>query len=1250
MKKLLLYIKQIFFKFLDWTIKRLQNIQFKYSKKSKSNLGYSSLSPTDNYLSSFIDKEEDENKNKDHYSEALLWALENRSEENIRNIALSGPYGCGKSSILRTFQKNYKGSKLKFLNISLATFEDEYKKKNKPPIDKNELLKLIEVSILEQIFFHEKDSKVPDSKLKKIKRHKRVYLILVALYCLLFVTSLFNYFNPYFIQSLFKDHPFSSMVCDILHYTTIAIIAIGLFLFIYKSIRIVSNLTINKLKLQSTEIGFEKDKKSILNHHIDEILYFFSVAPYNVVIIEDLDRFQETGIFTKLREINHLLNNSKKTRHKEIVFVYAISDDMFSDNKERPKFFDFIIPIIPYINSSNSGAMILQKKDKHQYNLTTSFIESISFFIDDMRLLHNICNEFFLYKQKIDGLIEDKLFAIITYKNMYPNDFVNLSYNKGILYDTLNSKSNYIHQEISRLDNQIAELKSEIKTLESLSVKNIKELRLFYILRTIEKLDKYNSFVINSNNITVNQLTEDENFAYLINKQLQYNKLTYNRNYGREELHIGSVNVEFSEIENKVDAEKTYKQKEQEIIDYQDGKIVSLKNKVQELEKQKIKTRGLKIVELVRANVDFSFNIKLNKSDENNAQKDIINILVRNGYIAEDYMDYISLFHEGSITYSDHKFYLSIRNQSILEFDYPLNKIENLIEKINLVDFGTEYVLNYDLVDFILKRPIYYETQIESIFDKLKDESNISVHFINGFIDETENFGEFIKILCNHWTNIWNNTTSNDIITDENKVDLFESIITYAEISAIKSISRQSTFKQSIIGNSHFFFNCTDDYDKLKTLIKELDVIFTTINFDDTPDELLRFIYENNYYQINKEMVSSLIKKFGTFNQVTFDNSNYASINESDCKYLIEYINQNINKYIESIYLKIDSNINETENSFINLLNDIAITTTNKIAIIKKVNTKITNLSSISDNELYTIILSENNVVPLWENLFLIYNKEVDTINPTIITFINNHENAEGLANIELPKEDKEGEDFNEIFWKKLISQNDIDDESYKLITDSVQHWWYSDLKLSNLSEEKIKLLINSRTIAPTTDGFMSVKEISDELALMLIEKNKKDFINIVNKLSLESNDLVLILNSKILSNSEKNIFLKSCSEDIITEKIENLKTICDILITDTNFKVDDTILKKILLNKNISISNRIKLFNIYPLDDSIDIFLTNLGGKYAEINDTHKRPTFEDNSYNQKLLAILKGNRYKKISTISPTKNGLRIFRFVFN
>lgn len=46
-------------------------------------------------------------------------------EKEIRNVAISGPYGSGKSSILNTYKKLHPN--LKFIHISLAHYENEDK-------------------------------------------------------------------------------------------------------------------------------------------------------------------------------------------------------------------------------------------------------------------------------------------------------------------------------------------------------------------------------------------------------------------------------------------------------------------------------------------------------------------------------------------------------------------------------------------------------------------------------------------------------------------------------------------------------------------------------------------------------------------------------------------------------------------------------------------------------------------------------------------------------------------------------------------------------------------------------------------------------------------------------------------------------------------------------------------------------------------------------------------------------------------
>jgi hypothetical protein len=139
------------------------------------------------------------------------------------------------------------------------------------------------------------------------------------------------------------------------------------------------------------------DKESILNRHLDEIIYFFQSTSYELVIIEDLDRFERPEIFVTLREINGLINTNNGVNQR-VRFLYALRDDMFA-NKDRTKFFEFIVPVIPIINSSNSIDKVLEEGQRLQLEmrLNPRFLREVSRYLDDLRLIKNIFNEYATY-------------------------------------------------------------------------------------------------------------------------------------------------------------------------------------------------------------------------------------------------------------------------------------------------------------------------------------------------------------------------------------------------------------------------------------------------------------------------------------------------------------------------------------------------------------------------------------------------------------------------------------------------------------------------------------------------------------------------------------------------------------------------------------------------------------------------------------------------------------------------------------
>ena len=385
------------------------------NKAESCNMTFSSLTPLD-------DLEAINDKKSNTYYKALNYAL---AQENIHNIAITGTYGAGKSSVIDSYFRNT--CRKEFLKISLATFYLEKKDEKSKPLDENKII-AIEKSILQQMFYRRKANAFPFSRIKRIKSYDW-YIILFIEICIIasilficsllkidFSTILSDFYNIPILKKLPLEY-----ILKILSYGTFAFLG-------YYIIRFFLKVRLIKFSFQKMELGIDDiDSESLLNKYIDEILYFFEKTKIRTVVFEDLDRFNEPEIFFHLRELNSLINNYEKIK-KKVVFIYALKDEIF-DDVDRTKFFDFIIPIVPVIDVHNSKNIIFKKQMniRSLSKIDETFINDISKYIKDMRLLINCINEFQIYDEVIESNNKTNLFALILYKNFYPHKFAELT-------------------------------------------------------------------------------------------------------------------------------------------------------------------------------------------------------------------------------------------------------------------------------------------------------------------------------------------------------------------------------------------------------------------------------------------------------------------------------------------------------------------------------------------------------------------------------------------------------------------------------------------------------------------------------------------------------------------------------------------------------------------------------------------------------------------------------------------------------
>jgi hypothetical protein len=212
-----------------------------------------------------------------------------------------------------------------------------------------------------------------------------------------------------------------------------------------------------------------------------------------------MDRYNANRIFERLREINTLINTQRKQRRKKpanmlflhlfrknvsytpLRFFYLLRDDIFT-TKDRTKFFDYIVPIVPVIDGSNSYDKLIEKfKDGGIYEKFDShFLQKLSLYVDDMRLLLNIYNEFIVYESRINSTEQDwnKLLAMITYKNLFPYDFSELQLRRGYVHTVFSQKQIWIDKWEKGPDALIASNRKKIDEVDFLSSKRFSDIAI----------------------------------------------------------------------------------------------------------------------------------------------------------------------------------------------------------------------------------------------------------------------------------------------------------------------------------------------------------------------------------------------------------------------------------------------------------------------------------------------------------------------------------------------------------------------------------------------------------------------------------------------------------------------------------------------------------------------------------------------------------------------------------------------------
>jgi len=1156
------------------------------------------------------------------YSDMLKFAL---SQNKTNNIAITGPYGSGKSSVLQTFQKKH--PQWKYLNISLATFKDELEVENAN--SKEIEIEAIEKSILQQLFYSVDQKTLPRSRLKRIVTVKTRELIANTLFIFLWAFLALFVFFP---QSIFFEKFSILASSDQLAITTASLLfllfcIVGLF----TGIKYIEKLKELKLKFQDTEITLNNEKsESILNKHLDEILYFFERTKFDVIIIEDLDRFENSEIFIRLRELNTLINNSKQV-NRPIVFLYAIRDNMFKD-KDRSKFFDFIIPIIPVINPTNAYDLIRknyinEESDSQLHKeIEDVFLHQVSLYFDDMRLVTNIFNEFKIYIQKLKNpnLNKNKLLALIIYKNYYPAEFANLHSNKGEIYEIFTvKKKNIISHKLEAIKHEIVTLDEKIQASQLEKIETITELRKLYVYEILKRYPNItgasnNYYTIRSASYLVklkignsyldhNDLTTDENFSIIQNSEsIEWfiDKIGNSSHTVIEIKNNQDIKFTFKNIENIVNTTLSYKERENRIKNSETTNRGKLLEEKQGLVNQRNYLKQNTLKELLTINSSEEFF-------ESDIHPPLLQFLVREGYIDEHYSDYISFFIDSVINITERDYAQSVINHINSDFDITLTNVEKVLEKyLTPRQFLHTSILNFCLVDFILEKNSKFNDHQNNLFKLLSNQDDRSIQFIFEYIDRGENLSLFINKIVKSWQSFFEYIHTSMVAKKVESYLLL--ILKNLEKENIPLLNKDDILKNYLSSKSNFIEYIKDAYSTEQEILNFLQLIKPIFEYLDCNNQndlsIFNEICRNEYFEFNEKMILQIIllnNEDKNHNEIKnqFKSMPYSISMNFSPMYLKSQIENKINQYFEKILYTSTHKLNEYEHYFIDLINKINLDDSHKIWLIENNEVQIDLISYIREAQFWKPILSENKVKPSWDSLISYYKHNDSTLDEVIFNYIDKNNELLKEQEISDSESKKSTPEITNEFEIALLESDSFSEIAYEAII-SARMFEYDSLNITNLSKSKISLLIREKILSLTSNNVENLRKISPDYVRDIVVRNlSTDCIELNEEILLEKPEYELLLQSSELTDAQKLIIVEKLGINFYQES--NVQSTINQI-----FKANGKYIPIEYINnyfaKTLSIQTRVKFLipEISNLDHSnISILLKMLDEPYSLIS-----------------------------------------------
>lgn len=1042
----------------------------------------------------------------EEYFTALDYAF---SENQVRNIAVTGPYGAGKSTVILSYLDKRKEKD--FISVSLADFSLSGKDQEPP---KNAE---IELSILQQILYKEDKSTLPDSRIDRIQKRDIKHILGIFFSSLFIVMPLFLFslsVMPKKILSYFGADEKTLAYVENAFPERLGISMILALISLFFTVRAASKAGFFDKKLKLSKIAFlqasadvsAQESSSLLNNCLDEIVYFFSRSRSKVVVFEDLDRLGNSDIFLKLREINQIINNN--IRNEPVRFIYACRDDIFLGSDVRTKFFDFILPVVPVLDSRNAYTH-LRNKLKDFPARDNVLLKQTSLYISDMRSLKNIANEYNVFRKVVDeNKNEAKIFSVIFYKNVYAQDYNLTDKKAGVLFSyikdyrlrklhdnyfkSLDVEKDVLEEKIERLKKETASSDADVR--KEIICRYISEAMWSGIYFSTSKNPRYNN-----NGVFFNpeQLyNSEESFLNFFGRGshcfIGYDERGYN-SFNAFQIDISDVVEEYKKRAKLVSSD--IRQEYQKTLSY----LANANEKIRMRNSISLADLTLFIGESEFTQIAESYIDKCSSPDILDGKQletlrtgflrggfDVLYYLLTNGYIMQDYMMFRSIFQEGTISVNDNDYIKAVGRftgckevNDSFSLDSEKEIISELAEQYYIYREGA---LHHQIVTYLMKMPItknsgYLSDMIAELFKKKAHEvlsvfEVLASKFIHG-----ESFKDFIIYVLE--INMYLDRMLSFLQSSEPAPVQLKIIINMIAFVKPATSSNKLNYRKFVEEQGYGLVSRLDEhtFQPFMDNIRELGVIYSDVELpgSDTEARALNYIADHGMYRFDKANFRTVVAGLLAKDNVTCEDVDarpLSLVTDNDLSQVKSRIDSNSDVFVREMFI----GSGESSSVTVEMLLHDTLSDEAKTEILEQMQFTVPDLKPFGDDFLNTdegrswrdLFFLHDHVEPHWTSLLEYLHQECDQA--VLTGYIERHAESLGMQQVALT-----GAGDEKLLYERIICDDDLSDAAYKAVLPPLPV--NTDLWDQNLSSGNVRRMIFSNKLSLGTGAFSKVTE-----------------------------------------------------------------------------------------------------------------------------------------------------------------------------